>query len=131
MFTPLFVLPTQKSQEKEIFFIEVDQKGMSVDHDFFKTLGIEVLDGRTFSLDREADEQVSFILNEEAASQFDWNSAIDQEVTWYPDAFNYFLVKISTADIILVFHPGWCHCHCNRPFSRQFPCPESSKKKSN
>ena len=111
----------------------VDVSEMSVDHDFFKTLGIEVLDGRSFSLDREADEQVSFILNEEAASQFDWNSAIDQEVTWYPDeegragtiigvvenfhfqslhksiepliillipdAFNYFLVKISTTDI--------------------------------
>ncbi len=111
----------------------IDVSEMSVDHDFFKTLGIKVLDGRTFSLDRESDEQVSFILNEEAASQFDWNSAIEQEVTWYPDeegrvgtiigvvenfhfqslhksiepliillipdAFNYFLVKISAEDI--------------------------------
>jgi putative ABC transport system permease protein len=111
----------------------VDVSEMSVDHDFFNTLGLKVKEGRTFSLDREADEQVSFILNEEAASQFDWNSAIDQEVTWYPDeegragtiigvvenfhfqslhksiepliillipdAFNYFLVKISTTDI--------------------------------
>jgi putative ABC transport system permease protein len=111
----------------------VDVSEMSVDHDFFHTLGIKVKEGRTFSLDREADEQVSFILNEEAASQFDWNSAIDQEVTWYPDeegrvgtiigvvenfhfqslhksiepliillapdAFNYFLVKISSRDV--------------------------------
>ena len=111
----------------------VDVSEMSVDHDFFTTLGIRVLNGRTFSLEREADEQVSFILNEEAASRIDWNSAIDQEVTWYPDeegrvgtvigvvenfhfqslhkniepliillipdAFNYFLVKISTEDI--------------------------------
>lgn len=105
----------------------------SVDHDFFNTLGIQLIEGRNFSLDRKADEQVSFILNEEAASQFDWNSAIDQEVTWYPDeagrvgtiigvvenfhfqslhksiepliillipdAFNYFLVKISSTDV--------------------------------
>ena len=63
----------------------VDVSEMSVDHDFFNTLGIKVLKGRTYSLDREADEQVSYILNEEAASQFDWDSAIDQEVTWYPD----------------------------------------------
>jgi len=58
---------------------------MSVDHDFFKTLGIKVKDGRTFSLDREADVGKAFILNEEAASYFDWNSAIEQEVIWFPD----------------------------------------------
>jgi putative ABC transport system permease protein len=111
----------------------VEVSEMSVDHDFFNTLGIKIIEGRTFSLDREADEQVSFILNEEAASQIDWSSAIEQEVTWYPDeegrvgtvigvvedfhfqslhksiepliillipdAFNYFLVKISSTDI--------------------------------
>lgn len=58
---------------------------LSVDHDFFKTLGIQLKDGRSFSLDRESDQEFAFILNEEAAAYFDWESAIEQEVLWYDD----------------------------------------------
>jgi len=36
---------------------------LSVDHDFFKTLGIQIKDGRSFSLDMESDEEFAFILN--------------------------------------------------------------------
>jgi putative ABC transport system permease protein len=58
---------------------------LSVDHDFFATLGINMKDGRSFSLDMGSDEEVAYILNEEAASFFDWSSPIEQEVTWYDD----------------------------------------------
>jgi putative ABC transport system permease protein len=58
---------------------------LSVDHDFFDVLGIKMKDGRSFSLDMESDEEVAFILNEEAASFYDWDSPIEQEVTWYDD----------------------------------------------
>ena len=58
---------------------------LSVDHDFFKTLGIQIKDGRSFSLDMESDEEFAFILNQEAADYFDWNSAIEQEVIWHDD----------------------------------------------
>jgi putative ABC transport system permease protein len=58
---------------------------LSVDHDFFATLGIPVTSGRSFSLDRESDEEFAYILNKEAASFFDWDSPIEQEVTWYDD----------------------------------------------
>jgi putative ABC transport system permease protein len=58
---------------------------LSVDHDFFKTLGIQIKNGRSFSLDMESDEEFAFILNQEAADYFDWNSAIEQEVIWHDD----------------------------------------------
>jgi putative ABC transport system permease protein len=58
---------------------------LSVDHDFFATLGIPIKDGRSFSLDMESDEEFAYILNAEAASYFDWDSPIQQEVIWYDD----------------------------------------------
>lgn len=111
----------------------LDVSEMSVDHDFFAALGIELKNGRSFSLDRESDREFAFILNEEAANYFDWGSPVQQEVIWYddetpregivigvvdnfhfqslhkaiepliihfrPEAFNYFLVKISPVGI--------------------------------
>ncbi len=64
---------------------QLDVSELSVDHDFFKTLGIQLKEGRSFSLDRESDEDIAFILNQEAADYFDWNTAIEQEVIWYDD----------------------------------------------
>jgi len=58
---------------------------LSVDHDFFATLGIPIKDGRSFSLEMESDVEFAYILNEEAASFFEWKSPIEQEVTWYDD----------------------------------------------
>ncbi len=46
-----------------------------VDHDFIKTLEIELAAGRDFSRDFPADDKEAFILNEAAVRQFGWKSA--------------------------------------------------------
>jgi putative ABC transport system permease protein len=56
-----------------------------VDHDFFKTLDVEVQQGREFSREFETDAEEAFILNETAASQFNWDSPLGKEVAWLDD----------------------------------------------
>lgn len=47
---------------------------MTIDENYFTTLGITLLTGRNFSADRPADLQEGLILNETAVRQFGWNS---------------------------------------------------------
>ncbi len=58
---------------------------MRVDYDFFETLGIAVVAGRAFSRQHGSDQEQAFILNETAARQFTWDSALDQELVWFDD----------------------------------------------
>jgi putative ABC transport system permease protein len=46
-----------------------------VDHDFIRTLGMEVVEGRDFSKDYETDATGAVILNEEAVRQLGWRPA--------------------------------------------------------
>jgi putative ABC transport system permease protein len=82
-------IPGQSFNQNPIQWKEDDDylnvSELSVDHDFFATLGIALKEGRSFSLDRESDIEFAYILNEEAASFFDWESPIEQEVIWYDD----------------------------------------------
>jgi len=48
-----------------------------VDHDYVKTLGLELVAGRDFSKDRPSDEQDAFIVSESAISLFGYSSAKD------------------------------------------------------
>lgn len=57
---------------------------LSVDEDFFATMGIEVVSGRAFSLDFGADSQ-KYMLNEEAVRQFDWEKPLGENLTWLDD----------------------------------------------
>jgi len=43
---------------------------MGVDHDFVKTLGLQIVDGRDFTLDNAADSEGAFLLNEAAVKHF-------------------------------------------------------------
>ena len=62
-----------------------DVSEYSVDHDFFETLGLNIINGRSFSRNREADFEYSFIINQEAAKQFDWADPVSEELVWYDD----------------------------------------------
>jgi len=55
----------------------------SVDHDFFKTLDIRIINGRSFEKEREADIETAFIINEAASSLFDRKEPVSEEVIWY------------------------------------------------
>jgi putative ABC transport system permease protein len=64
---------------------DVDVSQARVDFDFLPTLGIKLKDGRNFSKEFATDVNQAFILNETAARQFNWDSAIDKEITWFDD----------------------------------------------
>jgi len=48
---------------------------MSVDYDFLKAYGMELISGRSFSRDYATDEANAYIVNETAIQQFNWGSS--------------------------------------------------------
>ena len=53
---------------------EMQVPGYAVDHDFIKTLGIEIIEGRDFSKDFATDESDAVVVNETAVEHFGWGS---------------------------------------------------------
>jgi len=51
-------------------------KLVTVDYNFFETLGNEIVDGRSFSKSISSDEHSSFIINETAMKEFGWKNAV-------------------------------------------------------
>lgn len=66
-------------KDQDVFVAE-----LSVDEDFFATMGIEVVSGRAFSLAFGADSQ-KYMLNEEAVRQFDWENPLGERLVWMDD----------------------------------------------
>ena len=63
----------------------VTMSELRVDHDFFATLDIPLKEGRLFSADFPADVENAYVLNETAVRQFDWESALGEELIWFDD----------------------------------------------
>ena len=63
----------------------VNTHEMWVDDDFFKTLQINIEQGRAFSQDFSADSLGSFIVNETAVKRMNMTNPIGQEITWEGD----------------------------------------------
>jgi putative ABC transport system permease protein len=60
---------------------DVTMEHFMVDHDFIKTMGLKVIEGRTFSLEYSTDTQEAFILNEAAVKHMGWEGeAIDKRI---------------------------------------------------
>ncbi len=101
---------------------------ISVDHDFIKTMGIELKEGRDFSLDFASDVNKAYILNETAVRELGWNSPLGKAfeiiergkiigvvkdfhflslhseiepvvLVLYPEGFNQFAVRIRSENI--------------------------------
>jgi putative ABC transport system permease protein len=75
--------PVQWPSDSEARQVEVSEA--RVDSDFFKTLGIKIVEGRGFSKEYPSDVENAFMLNETAARQFGWENAVGQELIWYDD----------------------------------------------
>ena len=61
---------------------DVTMEHFMVDHDFIQALGLELIEGRTFSLDFPTDTLEAFILNEAAAKHLGWEEApMDKRIT--------------------------------------------------
>jgi putative ABC transport system permease protein len=73
----LLMLPEGAAQGDEVTI-----EHYMVDHDFVKTMGIEMAAGREFSLEYSTDEAEAFILNETGARQLGWeDDALDKRIT--------------------------------------------------
>lgn len=55
-------------------------ESFEVDHDFFPTLGMEIVKGRNFSPESGADEQSAVIINETAARRFHWDEPVGKTI---------------------------------------------------
>jgi putative ABC transport system permease protein len=53
-----------------------------VDHDFVKTYGLKIEDGRDFSRLHETDVNEAFLLNETAVRKLGWDSAVGKRLVW-------------------------------------------------
>ncbi|MFC2156575.1 ABC transporter permease, partial [Acidobacteriota bacterium] len=51
------------------------------DHDFIRTLGLEVIKGRDFSKAYSTDTMTAFIINEAAQRRFGWDDPLEKEIT--------------------------------------------------
>jgi putative ABC transport system permease protein len=73
---------------KNVYSIEteegpMDQRGLDnyrVDYDFFKTLGVEVVAGRSFSLEYPSDSSQAVMVNEAMVRRMDWSDPIGKKV---------------------------------------------------
>ncbi|MDB4285845.1 ABC transporter permease [bacterium] len=64
---------------------QVDMSEVSVDEDFFDVMGLEMLEGRPLSDTYGTDSAFSYVMNETAARQFDWDTPIGKELIWMDD----------------------------------------------
>lgn len=62
-------IPEGFTREDNIF-----AANMAIDYDFLKTYDMELIAGRTFSLDYPSDEQQGFLVNEAAVREFNWDT---------------------------------------------------------
>jgi putative ABC transport system permease protein len=72
---------------KVIFSLETDegmqQRGVNfvvVDHDFIEAMGVEIIEGRDFSMDFIGDTITGVIVNETLAKRFNWDEPIGKKV---------------------------------------------------
>ena len=61
------------------------RNSLFVSYDFFETYGIEIKEGRGFSLDFPSDRDDAYIINEAAVKDFGWNSPIGKRLIWRGD----------------------------------------------
>ncbi len=62
---------------------ELDMGIIYVDLDFVETLGIDVLEGRSFDRKRSSDIQTSYLVNEAFTHKLGWASSVGQDVELY------------------------------------------------
>jgi len=55
-------------------------RNVLVDHDFIKTFGLEIMDGRDFSRSFATDTKEAFVINEAAVKEFGWDSAVGKRL---------------------------------------------------
>lgn len=96
-----------------------DMRFLTVDEDFLKVYGIEMLEGRSFSKAFPADVNESFMLNESGMRRLGWNSpkeAIGQPLKWQDRKgrvigvvkdFHFMSANVGIEPFIIVMNKNW------------------------
>jgi putative ABC transport system permease protein len=61
------------------------RNSLFVAYDFFETYGIEIKEGRGFSLDFPSDTDDAYVVNEAAVKDFGWSSPLGKKLIWRGD----------------------------------------------
>jgi putative ABC transport system permease protein len=69
--------------------VERGINNFQADHDFIKTTGIRLIEGRDFSVDRPGDTTRGVIINETLAKRLGWDDPIGKKVQFEGDTVNY------------------------------------------
>jgi putative ABC transport system permease protein len=95
-------LPDDEHFSMDTFFIDCD---------FFETIGIEVAEGRAFSVKFGSDEESAFMLNEAAVRELNWQSALDKQVIWPSDLrrLDAIVKKGQVVGVVKDFHVASLH----------------------
>ncbi|MBI9053675.1 MAG: ABC transporter permease [Bacteroidales bacterium] len=105
--------PTRKLSSNLSYKAEnVDSEGKSikivtVDYDFFETLENKIIEGRSFSNKNSADQNSTFIINEQAMKEFGWDNTLGKTFTTYtfsPDIDNWIERKGTIIGVAEDFH---------------------------
>lgn len=83
---------------------DVSSSEVFVDYDFFKTLGIAVVQGRTFLRDNAADTVAAFVLNETAARQLNADGALVGREIWWKQREQNFRLRGTVIGVVKDFH---------------------------
>jgi putative ABC transport system permease protein len=107
---PYFPMKVEGKEDEQMLPI------MYVGHDFVKTFGLEMIEGRSFDIDHRSDSTLAFVINESAAKSLGWgNDAIGRKITFgvngNPDAavigvvkdFNFDPLRSRVGPLILGF----------------------------
>jgi len=81
---------------KNVIRVETDdgmtERGINnfqADHDFIKSLGITILEGRDFSVDIQSDTTRGVIINETLAKRLNWDDPIGKKVQFFGDTTSF------------------------------------------
>jgi putative ABC transport system permease protein len=61
---------------------QVQLNEIFVDHDFFRTMGIDIVAGRDFDIRNPSDFKTAFIINETAAREFGWSDPVGKPISY-------------------------------------------------
>ena len=100
--------------------MQINASEVLVEYDFFKTLGIEFIEGNNFNKDYITDTSV-FIINQTAANQLNLNNAIGTELIWHWDNNGAPPLKGTLIGIVKDFHFNSLHQPVRPLIFNRFP----------
>jgi putative ABC transport system permease protein len=81
-------------------------KYLMVDYDFFKTMGMDLVEGRSFSREYPTDDSIAYIVNETAVSEMQMKDPVGKTVSFIHPDFPEGLRNGTIIGIVKDFHAG-------------------------